>query len=294
MKHPTPQMSDHYAVILEEPAVLDRFPTREGARSAAAQSYRLQIEAHQQSLKTELESRGFQVTGSVSTSSNSLFVVSTPQRVQELQSLPGVTGVVRMRMMHRRLNRATLLMHGDVAWTALGGVANAGKGIKVAVIDTGIDQTHPAFQDSSLSMPAGFPLCTVDHPGDCAYTTNKVIVARSYIRQQAAPSSASNPAADSFPDDYSPRDRIGHGTAVASVIGANQVTAPAVSFSGMAPKVYLGNYKVEGQITGASEDVLVSAVNDAFNDGFDIANCSLGTLATTGPLDTGATLRPYR
>ena len=100
-------MSNHYAVILEDPAVLDRFPTREGARSAAAQRYRQQIEARQLALKTELESRNFQVVGSVSTSSNALFVVTTPERVPELQGLPGVNGVVRMRMMQRRLNRAT-------------------------------------------------------------------------------------------------------------------------------------------------------------------------------------------
>ena len=76
------------------------------------------------------------------------------------------------------------------------------------------------------------------------------------------------------------------------MVGANQNTGPTVSFTGMAPKVYLGNYKVEGQVTGASEDVLVQALNDAFNDGFDIANCSLGSLALTGPLDTGATCGP--
>ena len=99
------------------------------------------------------------------------------------------------------------MMNAPAAWTALGGPNNAGKGIKVAIIDTGIDQTHPAFQDSTLTMPAGFPLCTVDHPEDCAYTNSKVIVARSYIRQQAAPTDPKNPANDSFPDDYSPRDR---------------------------------------------------------------------------------------
>ena len=282
-------MSNHYAVILDDPAVLDRYPTREATRSLAAQAYKQQIEARQNTLKTELQARNFLVTGSISTSSNAIFVATTPDRVPELQSLPGVKGVVRMKMMQNRMNQAVQLMNAPAAWAALGGPGNAGKGIKVAIIDTGIDQTHPAFQDSTLTMPAGFPLCTQDHPEDCAYTNSKVIVARSYIRQQAAPSDPRNPAADSFPDDYSPRDRIGHGTAVASVVGANQNSGPAVSFTGMAPKVFLGNYKVEGEVTGASEDVLVEALNDAFNDGFDIANCSLGSLALTGPLDTGAT-----
>lgn len=285
---PKPTLSNHYAVVLSEPAVLDRFPTRGAARSAAAQSYRMQIEARQQSMKTELATRGFQVTGSVSTSWNAIFVTTVPQRVGELQNLPDVTAVIRMRMMRPNLDRATVLMNAPAAWTALGGQANAGKGIKVAVLDTGIDQTHPAFQDSTLTMPPGFPLCTANHPEDCAYTNSKVIVAKSYVRDMAAPTNATNPAADSLPDDYSPRDRDGHGTAVASAIGAVQNTGPAASFSGIAPKVYLGNYKVYGDVLGTSEDIWVQALNDAFNDGFDIANISSGVIATSGPLDTGA------
>lgn len=282
-----PSLSNHYAVVLSEPAVLDRFPDRAAARSAAAQNYRLQIEAHQQSMKSELATRGFQVTGSVSTSWNAIFVAASPQRVAELQNLPGVTAVIRMRIMHPNLDRATVLMNAPAAWTSLGGPSNAGKGIKVAVLDTGIDQTHPAFQDSTLTMPPGFPLCTANHPEDCAYTNSKVIVAKSYVRYLAAPTSAANPAADSLPDDYSPRDRDGHGTAVASAIGAVQNSGPAATFTGIAPKVYLGNYKVYGDALGTSEDIWVQALNDAFNDGFDIANISSGVIATSGPLDTG-------
>lgn len=285
---PKPPMSNHYAVVLSEPAVLDRFPSRESARSVAAQSYRLQLEAHQHALQSELESRNFQVVGSITTSSNALFVVSKPERVAELQGIAGVAGVIRMRMLHENLNHATALMNAPAAWSALGGSANAGKGMKVAVIDSGIDQAHPAFQDSSLAMPTGFPICTANHPEDCAYTNNKVIVARSYIRQSSAPSDPKNPAADSNPDDPSPRDRVGHGTAVASVIAANQNTGPALGFMGMAPKAWLGSYKIEGNVSGASEDIAVTALNDAYNDGFDIANFSLGVLATTGPLDVGA------
>lgn len=281
-------MSNHYAVVLSDPAVLDRFPTRGAARSSAAQNYRMQIEAHQQSMRSELATRGFQVTGSVSTSWNAIFVSTTPDRIAELQNLPGVTAVIRMRMMHPNLDRATVLMNAPAAWTALGGAANAGKGIKVAVLDTGIDQTHPAFQDSTLTMPPGFPLCTTNHPEDCAYTNSKVIVAKSYVRYLAAPTSAANPAADSLPDDYAPRDRDGHGTAVASAIGAAQNSGPAATFSGIAPKVYLGNYKVYGDTLGTSEDIWVQALDDAFNDGFDIANISSGVIATSGPLDTGA------
>ena len=152
--------------------------------------------------------------------------------------------MVALRWRRLNLNRATQLVNAPAAWTALGGVQNAGAGIKIAIIDTGIDQTHPAFQDSSLAMPAGYPICS---GSDCAFTSNKVIVARSYVRLVAAGSDPQNPAADSRPDDYSPRDRIGHGTAVASCAAGMPTLSPAgLTLTGVAPKAYLGNYKVFG------------------------------------------------
>src|SRR5688500_19886650 len=39
------------------------------------------------------------------------------------------------------------LVHAQEAWTAVGGEAGAGAGVKVAVIDSGIDHTHPCFED---------------------------------------------------------------------------------------------------------------------------------------------------
>jgi uncharacterized protein (TIGR03437 family) len=260
----------------------------------AAQDYQRQVELRQQSLKADLAMRKFNVVGSVSTLSNAVFVIATPDRVKELEAMPGVLAVIPMRALRGRMNRAVQLMNAPAAWSLLGGVNQAGAGIKIAVLDSGIDQTHPAFQDSSLQAPAGFPICTTNHPEDCAYTNNKVIVARSYVRLMAAGTDPSNVAANSLPDDYSPRDREGHGTAVASVAAANQNTG-SVTFTGMAPKAFLGNYKISGSpVVGSGnvtsfEDIAVLAINDAFNDGMDIANFSSGVLAVTGPLDTGAT-----
>jgi uncharacterized protein (TIGR03437 family) len=290
------RISNHYAIVLSDPAIADRFTTREATRSDAAVSYRRQIEQRQESLKTELASRRFNVLGSVSTLSNAVFVVTTPDRVKEIESLPGVLGVIPMRAMRGRINRAVQLMNAPAAWSLLGGVNQAGAGIKIAILDSGIDQTHPAFQDSSLQPPAGFPICTNNHPEDCAYTNSKVIVARSYVRLISAGTDPNNVAATSFPDDYSPRDRLGHGTAAASVAAANQNTG-ALTFNGMAPKAFLGNYKISGSPDGVGtglttttfEDIAAMAINDAFNDDMDIANFSYGALAVTGPLDSGAT-----
>ena len=85
------------------------------------------------------------------------------------------------------MDRAAGLVNAQTAWSAVGGASNAGAGIRIGIIDSGIDQNHPGFQDSSLTPPAGFPKCTDGHPEDCAYTNKKVIVARSYVRLTAAP-----------------------------------------------------------------------------------------------------------
>lgn len=292
---------NRYTLLLEDPPVAARFTSRAEMASAAAVQYRNQIETRQRAVLAELASRNIRVTGRVSTLINAIFVIAPASRLSELQALPGVAAVRPMRRFQALLNRATNLMNAPAAWAALGGNGNAGKGMKIAIIDTGIDQTHPAFQDSSLAVPTGFPKCTTGHPEDCAFTNSKVIVARSYVRQLAGFTSK-NPVTQpddtsvapdpktSQPDDYSPRDRVGHGTATASAAAANQ-NGGVVSFTGMAPKAYLGNYKIFGSPNvndSPSDDVMIKAIDDAVSDGMDVASLSVGALALAGALDTGA------
>ena len=292
------QYSDQYALILDDEPVITRFLGRDAHRSAAAELYRRQITTAQQAVRAAVGSRRVTVTGSADTVLNALFVHATPEQAANLKTVPGVKAVIRMRSAQPALNRAATLMNAPAAWTALGGQSSAGTGMKIGIIDSGIDQTHPAFQDPSLKAPTGFPICTDGHPEDCAYTNNKVIVARSYVRQIAPGSDPANPAADSRPDDFSPRDRDGHGTAVASAAAANPTTAPgaatgggAISITGIAPKAFLGSYKVAGSPgvnDNPPESVLILAINDAVKDGMDVVNISLGFPALYGPLDTGA------
>jgi len=291
----------HYILILDDAPVAERYASAEQARSTEAETYRQQIEAKHQSVKNELASRHFQVTGSASTLLNAIFVVAPKERLAELKAVPGVKGVVTGRRYHLNLNRATGLVNAPAAWNTLGSIQTAGKGMKIAMIDTGIDQTHPAFQDSSLVVPAGFPICKAAYPNgsevniaNCsAYTNNKVIVARSYTPLDAAGSDPTNPAPDSTPDDYTPRDRVGHGTGTASAAAGVSNTGPqGLTFNGVAPKAFLGNYKVFGSPEvndGAADDAIIMAIEDALADGMDVASLSLGGPALSGPLDTGAT-----
>jgi subtilisin family serine protease len=247
------------------------------------ESHRQRLLAAQNSLRSELARRNFNITGSVETVLNAVFVRTTPDRLTELTALPGVKGVVRMRRMMPKLDRAAVLVNAQGAWNALGGDQKAGLGMKIAIIDSGIDQTHPAFQDNSLAVPSGFPKCGV--PADCAFTNHKVIVARSYV-QPALPIDPTT----SRPDDYSPRDHVGHGTGVAMAAAGERNTGPADTIEGIAPKAFLGSYKVFGSPgvnDGAFDDQIISAIEDAVKDGMNVAVLSLGGPALSGPLDVG-------
>jgi len=283
---------NRYTVVLADPPVSSRFASRDDMQTPSAEVYRQQIKARQTSLTSEIESRGMRVTGSVTDLLNALFVTASVDHLAELQSLPGVASVSQMRRFKPTLNRAIANMNGTLAWNAVGGASNAGAGMKIGILDTGIDITHPAFQDPSLTAPSGFPKCSAGFTCS-SYTSNKVIVARSYVPQLALDfvSDPSNPAPQSDPDDYTPRDRFGHGTATASCAAgftnsgaAASTTGGAVSFTGMAPKAFLGNYKIQGSPgvnDGPTDDILILAVSDAVADGMDVISLSFGSIALT-------------
>ncbi len=296
-----------YTLILEDAPVASRFPSREAMITAEAGHYRGQIAAKQALVRQQLASKHVRVLGSVSTTLNAVFVSATPDRVAELKTLPGVLGVVPAHHYHQQLNAATQLINAPAAWSALGGTSDAGAGIKIAVMDTGIDQNNPAFQDPSLPAPTGFnPVCNPSNPpSTCnqpAFTNNKVIVARSYVGLLAAGGTInpSEPQLDSRPDDITPRDHEGHGTAVATcAAGLTGTVTPAVaaggsgsvSIGGVAPKAYLGNYRVYGspEVNDTTTDAaIITALDDAIADGMDVINFSSGGPALSGALDTGA------
>ena len=53
----------------------------------------------------------------------------------------------------------------------------AGQGVKIGIIDSGIDPEHPYFDPAGYTMPPGFP------KGQLRFTTAKVIVARSFVSE---------------------------------------------------------------------------------------------------------------
>jgi subtilisin family serine protease len=147
-----------------------------------------------------------------------------------------------------------------------------GAGIKIAIVDDGIDQTNPFFDPKGYSYPSGFPR------GATRWTTPKVIVARVFPGPNAG-------RAGHLPID--PASSF-HGTHVAGIAAGDAgTTAPAgadhprvTGLSGVAPRAWLGNYRVFtvptpiGHVANTPE--IVAAFEAAVTDGMDVINFSGG------------------
>jgi subtilisin family serine protease len=166
------------------------------------------------------------------------------------------------------LNRAPRLIGATALWGS--NLATAGEGLKIGIIDQGIDQKHPYFNPSGFSYPAGFP------KGNTAYTTPKVIVARAF----PSPSTRWKYAGTPFDPVYS-----FHGDHVAGIAAGDHDTPATANgsgvVSGIAPKAYLGNYKAltvptqDFGIDGNSPEI-AKAIDQAVADGMNVINLSIG------------------
>ncbi|MCW5982819.1 MAG: S8 family serine peptidase [Bryobacteraceae bacterium] len=263
----------HYIVELEgEPAAsgADRLP--KARRAAYIKDREAAIQSRQRAMRALLARYGARTYASVQTVANALMVQLPDELAARLSSVTGVERVYPVYEIRPSLDAALPLHKAPEAWARLGGADLAGVGAKIAIIDTGIDQTHPGFQDPTLPMPEGFPRANTET--HLSYTSNKVIVARSYLSLYGTE------------PDSSPADTLGHGTGVAMIAAGVSVTSPRGVISGIAPKAYLGAYNVFQRNGSTRSDLVFKAVDDAVSDGMDVINISLGSAFATRPADT--------
>jgi subtilisin family serine protease len=184
----------------------------------------------------------------------------------------GAVAVAPVNTYHIDDDVSNNLINAPAVWSALGGQSNAGAGVKIGIIDTGIDQTHPFLTDNTLAVPAGFPKCDAIDSSvgqadtSCLFTSNKVIVAKVFQIQAKT--------------NFDAHAAQAHGSHVSGIAaGVANTCAPFVGcqMSGVAPKAYLGNYNVfPGNILGATSLDIAMAVETAVSDGMDVLNLSLG------------------
>ena len=195
------------------------------------------------------------------------FSLSLPSsELPRLRTLPGVRDVLPAGSYAPQLSATPQQIGAPALWGQ--GLDTAGQGVKIGIIDSGIDAGHPFFDPTGYAMPAGFP------KGQERFTTAKVIVARVFAPKSATAASARV----AFSDDDS-----SHGTHVAGIAAGNADTPAGGGrrVSGVAPRAYLGNYKVfvetsSGLSPNANSPAIVAAIEAAVADGMDVINFSGG------------------
>ncbi len=198
---------------------------------------------------------------------NGVAVVVPDAALRRLRSLPGVQAVDGGARYEIASTAAADLASATASWQA--GLPNTADGIKIGIIDDGVDQRHPFFAPVGYTMPAGFP------KGQIGYTSAKVIVARAFA-----------PADATYKNARLPFDPVGswHGTHVAGIAAGNAgtPTGQGVTASGVAPRAYIGNYKALTIPTDADVGIdgnapeIVAAIEAAVADGMDVINLSIG------------------
>ncbi len=267
-------LPDQYIVELSNEPVVKlaaRLHKRVLRGDVALSAHRAAIREEQRQVRSNIESSDAQVLDSFDTVHNALVVKMSKSKADEVRNMAGVKSVRAVKVYHALLDRSLPLQKVSDAWQQIGGIDKAGLGVKIAIIDTGIDASHPAFQDPNLTMPGGFPLTNAS--SDLAFTNTKIIVARAYT----------NPSTRRI---YDAHDKQGHGTGVAMVAAGVTNNGKYGPITGVAPKAWLGNYKVfPDDTTGAPDSLIIRAIEDAVNDGMDVINLSLGSFPATRPSD---------
>lgn len=188
---------------------------------------------------------------------NGLSIELNPADVAKLSRIPSVRSVfpvvtiaapVTSPLENPELATAVAMTGADIA----NDMGYTGAGIRVAVMDTGIDYHHP-----DLGGCFG--------PG-CRVFTGWDFVGDAFNADPTSPFFSPVPVPDPDPDDCN-----GHGTHVAGIVGASG------SVVGVAPEVSFGAYRVFGCAGSTTADIMLAAMEMALRDKMHVLNMSIGS-----------------
>jgi subtilisin family serine protease len=195
--------------------------------------------------------------------------VQLPERsLPKLLTLSDVNKVYPSLTYLRTMDRGPSVIHATDLQAATG---DKGQGVKIGVVDTGVNSANPFLNPAGFAYPPGFP------KGNTKLTTPKVIVAKVFP----------GPVRDaSSTKAYDPTEP--HGTHVSGIAAGDEgTTAPAgadhpmtTGLSGVAPKAWIGNYRVFTIPTPLGHEAdtpeIVKAFEAAVVDGMNVINFSGG------------------
>ncbi|KAJ9136391.1 hypothetical protein P3X46_033475 [Hevea brasiliensis] len=271
-----------YLVLMEGEPVAFHDPRKLELNSEISQAHAKRLlDSHDQLLQTTLEIGSYRKLYSFKHIVNGFAVHITPSQAEKLKGAPGVKMVERDRgakLMTTYTPQFLGLPQG--VWTQEGGDKNAGEGIVIGFVDTGINPLHPSFANDPLNP---FTSNVSHFSGACetgprfppSSCNGKIVSARFF-------SAGAQAVATLTPMDFlSPVDAVGHGSHVASTAAGN-AGVPVVTngfyygqASGMAPRARIAVYKAVYPTVGTMTDV-VAAMDQAIMDGVDILTLSVG------------------
>ena len=197
---------------------------------------------------------------------NGLTVVLPRTELAGLRSRPGVAEVYPSVRYSPTLYTSPGFIGAPALWGP--GLTSAGNGIKIGIIDDGLDRTHPFFRSHGLPDAAWIsegPARVHDRQGD----------RRSCVRSRQASLALRPPSVRSDP--------LGTCDPRGGNRGGNNGTSTGTrTVSGVAPKAYIGNYKVltiptvSGFGLNGNSPEIIAAIEAAVRDGMDVINLSLG------------------
>jgi hypothetical protein len=204
-----------------------------------------------------------------------LTITAPANALRALAALPGVVAVQADRMNQPLTDGSPGFIGAD---TNPGGPKDAGAGVIVGVLDTGVWPTHPSFADGPDRQPA--PLKADGTPRACDFgagfvCNRKLIGGATFLDTYLA--DATRAEGEKYRDA---RDSEGHGTHTASTAAGDVVTDVKVlgvqrgPIRGIASGAWLSVYKVCGALGCFASDA-AAAVGQAIKDGVQVINYSI-------------------
>jgi minor extracellular serine protease Vpr len=258
-------------------------------------SRRSQVQAQQKPVVDSVRKSGGVVVSQMADAYNGVHVHIKAAEMAVLAAMPGVAGIHLVPTYKPQLTQSVPYVGAPASWTTTG---SSGAGVKIAVIDTGVDFYHADFGGSGKTADYAYGLAhdtvvpALNADGTTAFPSAKIPVGYDFVGDAYdASAPAGSPATIPHPDG-NPLDCNSHGTHTASTAAGVGVKADGSTYTGpynssiysttdfrigpgVAPQATLFIYRVFG--CAGSTDVTTEAINRAVMDGADVISMSLGS-----------------
>lgn len=218
--------------------------------------------------------------------------------VGDLLAVDGVVAVQQDRMLQPQTDATPAFLGAASVWPSLGGPNEAGEGVIVGILDTGVWPEHPSFDDPGITYSGPPVACEFEGisdpqlgaPFEC---NDKLIGAYAFTEGYLSAFPAlDDEFCNNTTKQCSPRDADGHGTHTASTAAGSPVAQAVLlgvdrgAISGIAPGAHLIGYRVCLD-QGCFQSDSVAAVQQAILDGVDVLNFSIsgGNDAYSDPVE---------